>query len=302
MEVEQLKNPVIIGEKTLVKVKTCGNIVEIQYLEHQNTGSVIKMIPNKQYVDMRTGEIKDCEQHKNRACLKNSLYRTFANVRDTINTNVTDTRKVLWVTLTYAENMQDTKRLYSDFKLFNQRFRWFLEKRLDILDTEYIAVAEPQGRGAWHLHVLFLFPGCEKVPYIANEELRAMWRHGFVRVGNLNNCDNIGAYLSAYLGDMEVREMSDKDLLIKGKAKEKDGKYYIKGGRLSMYPPGFNIMRCSRGIKKPFECYMTNAEAKKKVSAGTLTFQRTVMIQDGDFSNIIDKRYYNMAKKPVQDL
>ena len=87
--------------------------------------------------------------------------------------------------------------------------------------------------------------------------------------------DNVGAYLTAYLGDMdvndafknnsdEIQRCLDGSATIKSVEIDGDKKYYIKGARLSLYPANFNMYRCSRGIKRPVEYmdYLENAEKK----------------------------------------
>src|SRR5690606_20448669 len=83
-----------------------------------------------------------------------------------------------------------------------------------------------------------------------------IWGHGWVRIKSLKNVDNIGAYLSAYLTDIEL---NDSNIIAAAKNKmeiktvEVEGvsKKYIKGGRLHLYPPGMNLYRKSKGIKFP---------------------------------------------------
>ena len=66
-----------------------------------------------------------------------------------------------------------------------------------------------------------------------------------------------------------------------------------------MYPPKFNLYRASRVIKKPVVIYETEKNAQKKVSAGTLTFEKTIELSDSDsqFSNTINYRHYNLIRK-----
>ena len=66
-----------------------------------------------------------------------------------------------------------------------------------------------------------------------------------------------------------------------------------------MYPPKFNLYRASRGIKKPVVSYETEKDAQKKVSAATLTFEKTIELSDSDsqFSNTINYRHYNLVRK-----
>lgn len=308
VEIRRLEERPDIDSSMPVKVIEMGNVIELQYMSRRNGKQTIQMLKGgEQYIDLGTGEIKDVVHHNTRADQYKSLYRTFRNVRAIINSNVTDVKKVKWITLTYAENMQDTKRLYEDFKKFNQRFQYYI-KRLGYNKVEYIVMCEPQGRGAWHCHLLYIFDTI--APFIPNNELERLWGHGFTKTKKLDDVDNVGAYLTAYLGDMEVQQALDDNAdefqrCVDGNATIKsieidgDKKYYIKGARLSLYPANFNMYRCSRGIKRPVEYmdYLENAE--KKVSAGTLTYEKTVEIidLDNDFQTVINSRQYNMVKK-----
>ena len=307
VEIRRLEERPDIDSSMPVKVIEMGNVIEIQYMSRRNGKQTIQMLKGgEQYIDLGTGEIKDVVHHNTRADQYKSLYRTFRNVRAIINSNVTDVKKVKWITLTYAENMQDTKRLYEDFKKFNQRFQYYI-KKLGYSGAEYIVMCEPQGRGAWHCHLLYIFDVA--APFIPNIELERLWGHGFTKTKKLDDVDNVGAYLTAYLGDMEVQQALDDNAdefqrCVDGNATIKsieidgDKKYYIKGARLSLYPANFNMYRCSRGIKRPVE-YMDYLEsAEKKVSAGTLTYEKTVEIidLDNDFQTVINSRQYNMIR------
>lgn len=308
VEIRRLEERPDIDSSMPVKVIEMGNVIEIQYMSRRNGKQTIQMLKGgEQYIDLGTGEIKDVVHHNTRADQYKSLYRTFRNVRAIINSNVTDVKKVKWITLTYAENMQDTKRLYEDFKKFNQRFQYYI-KNLGYNKVEYIVMCEPQGRGAWHCHLLYIFDTI--APFIPNNELERLWGHGFTKTKKLDDVDNVGAYLTAYLGDMEVQQALDDNAdefqrCVDGNATIKsieidgDKKYYIKGARLSLYPANFNMYRCSRGIKRPVEYMDCLENAEKKVSAGTLTYEKTVEIidLDNDFQTVINSRQYNMVKK-----
>ena len=291
-----------------VKVTEMGNVVEVQYMSHRNYKQTIQMLPGmKQYVEVSTGEIKDVTKHDSRASQQKSLLRTFKTVRGIINANITDVSKVRWITLTYAENMTDTVKLYEDFKNFNKRFQYFCKKN-GYGKPEYIVMMEPQGRGAWHCHLLYIF-NLVKAPYISNKTLSDLWGHGFVKISKLDNVDNVGAYLTAYLGDMDLESCSHDEIVgkeLKEVVIEENGlkksKYYVKGARLKYYPAKFNMFRCSRGVKRPVGTYMTQEEAEKKVSAATLTFEKTIKLEDieNDFETIINTRYYNLIRKNNQ--
>lgn len=162
---------------------------------------------------------------------------------------------------------------------------------------EYIAAAEPQGRGAWHLHVLLLFS--EKAPFIPNTHMAKLWGHGFTKTKSLKGVDNPGLYLTAYLGDMELTEAVQAGQYKAGRlAETKDKrKAVIKGARLNLYPPGFNLYRCSRGVKRPEVWQTTEQEAQAEVSGMPLTYEKTISIADesGIVRNIINYRTYIKA-------
>ena len=309
MDIKKLDERPILNVNIPIKVKSMGHITELQYMEKRNHKQTVQMLPGlnengkREYVVIDSGEVKECNKYTSRADNYIGLKRTFQKCRDLINTNVTDVNNVRWITLTYQENMTDTKRLYKDFEHFNKRFQRYCIKQ-DYGKAEYIVMMEPQGRGAWHCHLLYIWS--HKSPYIANDILRDIWGQGFVKIKKLDNVDNVGAYLTAYLGDIEITDDSDlskqnfklKVVDIENDKGVLETKRFIKGGRLHMYPPKFNMIRYSRGLKKPTVEYMSYKNAEKKVSDATLTYETSFSISDkeNNYSNIINVRYFNSVK------
>ena len=298
-----------------LKVTEMGNIIETVYMTRRNNKQCIKMLPDGKYLVCSTGEVKDIEKkYKTRLDSYKSILRTFNRIRGLINTNITNSDFVRWCTLTYAENMTDTKRLMKDFEKFHKRFVYYCSKK-GYSKPEYIVIMEPQGRGAWHAHLLYIWKDM-KAPYIPNSDFADLWGHGFVKIKKLNNCDNIGAYLTAYLGDMEVSELNklsaedmlkidgcsvvDKEFLDENGVKVK--KAIVKGARLGFYPAKFNMFRHSKGILEPTIEYLPQFEAEKKVLGATKTFESAVKIcdADNDFETIIIREQYNKARRKIQ--
>ena len=120
------------------------------------------------------------------------------------------------------------------------------------MKIDYIYVPEPHEKGDWHIHLLLK---ADKNLYISNDDLREIWSYGFVKVNRLQDVDNIGAYVSAYLINI------------------KDGEQTKKGARLYLYPPNHKLYRASKGIKKPECVYMKYSEAVKDLSEKDLTFK-----------------------------
>lgn len=291
-----------------VTVKRCGNVTEVRYTVHGLPEIVIEKINADLYVDKRTGEVKEFQHLASRADDKSSVLQSLRNLRDLINANLTAPETALWVTLTYRENMRDAKRLYEDYHAFWKRFCRYLKKS-GYPPAEYIIAAEPQGRGAWHLHCLFLFP--EKAPYIPNSDMCKMWGHGFTKTKGLDGIDNPGLYLTAYLGDMEIVEAiasgAERGRLVEVEASDENGgkqkKAVVKGARLRLYPPCFNLYRCSRGVKRPEVQQMTEQEAQAEINGATMTYEKTIAVigSDGETKNIINYRQYNRLLKKADE-
>lgn len=270
-----------------------GHIVEVQYMKRCNNKATILKLNKNEYIDLSSGELKEYEHMEHRGQSKNSLYQTFKKLRYLINNNFMGNENELFVTLTYAENMTCAKRLYADFDKFMKRLRYRYKNKSTI---DYISVVEPQSRGAWHCHVLMRFNELDSI-YIANSSLRTLWGHGFVRVNRINNIDNIGAYLTAYLTDIELTEETICCLQPGMRIKDVMGKRYIKGGRVHMYPAGMNLYRRSRGIKSPKREKMSYKDAKRVVRATKPHYSKMYSIVDNDFENVIICEQYNFKRQ-----
>ena len=289
-----------------------GHITEVLTMQKACSGSPCKKIDKDHYVDTRTGELFEYSHIENRAESTESIRHTLIHIRALINTNVTEPQNVRWVTLTYAENMTDTKRLMCDYEKFWKRFCYWCKKQ-GYSKPEYITVQEPQGRGAWHVHAFFIWQ--EKAPFIPNDIMRDLWQQGFTKTKAMQDCDNVGAYFSAYLGDMPLDEVQalppdemQKSLAGSVAIEEKKftddagltkDKKFVKGGRLYLYPPGMNIVRKTKGIRLPEVEYMDRSEAEKKVCSAKQTFSQTYEVLDdgGAVVNVISKAYYNSKRK-----
>lgn len=299
-----------IYSKKTVKLTDMGNVKEIMSMSKVNNKPFgIKKISKNEYVVVETGEVVEYQKKsENRSEDKESLRKTFKRLRQLINTNFTGELNELCFTITYKENVTDPKVLYDDFKKFMKKLKYKYGS------IDYINVVEPQGRGAWHCHILLKFNDLRKA-YIPNKTISEMWGHGFVTVKAMKkDIDNLGAYLSAYLGDVEINDNNLQELWEDGVVKigqainikevDVDGvkKKFIKGGRLHYYPSGMNIYRTSRGIKQPQISQMTYEDAKKIVGVASPTYTtRTVIKDDNDkVLNSIIYEQYNLKRSKNQ--
>lgn len=274
----------------IVSVLDCGNFLEVTCCEIRNQRNYIKRLSKDYYLDLRddTGEVKEFNHTDCRLENVDSIRRSLKLARDRINTNCTDSSCIKWVTLTYAENMTDTERLYKDFKLFVRK------TRREYGHFEYIVACEPQERGAWHMHVIMLFEG--KAPYMANRDVFQLWGQGFVDVQNVKNVDNLGAYLSAYLADIPVPEGYEENLnpgQVVTKLVDGVPKRFVKGARLDKYPSGMQIFRYSHGLKQPQEFEIRYHEFLENFDC-KLTYERSYNLVNDEKGSCfsIKKEFY----------
>lgn len=289
----------IIDPNDIVTITEMNNIIEIQHMEKMNTQSNIKKLNKDEYVDLKTGEIKEFNHFENRKDSYNSLRQTFKKLRYLVNNNFTGKKNELWVTLTYRgdEQTNDIKKVSKDYDNFRGRFDTRFKKMSTI---DMLKILEPHASGNWHLHVLIRFNDIKSI-YVSSSEMAKLWSHGFATVKSLKDVDNIGAYISAYLSDLELNDETaiialKEDREISVKKVDGEEKKFIKGGRLHMYPPGANIFSKSSGIKYPERKKTTYKNAKKKVGSAKPHFKTSKYIQNDDFENTITYEQYNLKR------
>lgn len=292
------KNVYQIPEDKIVTLTKMNHISEVQCMEKRNFKPTIKKLNDKEYLNLATGEILEFQNRaESRKGNIDSMYRTMKNLRYLINNNFVGAKNELFLTLTYRDYIRDPKTLYKDLDKFYKRLRY---KFKDITSIDYLNVSEPRGDGVWHCHILLRFNDLQKI-FIPNNELADLWGHGYTKTKSINKVDNIGAYLTAYLTDMELGEIDQEYLEendIQGYVvKTVKDKKFVKGARLHMYPVGMNIYRCSRGIKKPERINMSYGKAKKYIGDGAPTYFNKVLINNGDFENSIVYEYYNTKRR-----
>lgn len=104
------------------------------------------------------------------------------------------TNKDKFVTLTFRDTLDFDIR---DVKACNKAFDRFVKRvRRRYPHFKYIAVIEFQdanGRGAVHYHMI-----CN-LPYVPADELAKLWGYGFIRINQIESCDNVGAYVVKYM-------------------------------------------------------------------------------------------------------
>lgn len=305
-------------------VKAGSHVQTIEYdFGGDGKGHIIKLDKDR-YINADSGEIGYFNHSaETRADSQEWLKKTFENLCLLIDANIDTSingnyKKCRWVTLTYAENMTDEKRLYTDFHAFWKRFKNAYKE----YKIEYIICVEPQMRGAWHIHAFFIFD--ITAPYIDNHYLADLWGQGFVNIQSIKQGSNMGGYLRAYLTNVKIDKDKDKDKdkdMNKGETKNRgrvggvsalaeasprvrvvapkiEDKSIIKGARLYLYKKGMRIYRHSRGVKLPIAL---NEKELVEVSSAKPTYTSSYSVSfttaKGELvENKITRNYYNNLK------
>lgn len=273
-----------VDENKITTVYKTGNITELITPYHRNNSlKKIRKLNKTQYVDCKTGEIKEYKRGNNRSNNIQSIQRSLANLRRIINSNFTGDNSERFLTLTYSTLMTDTNKLYKDFK----KFICALRKHYPV---EYITIAEPQQSGSLHLHVLLKSLTTKKL-HISIEILSELWPHGYFYIEKIPFVDNFGAYFAVRVTDL----CPDDDHI----GKSNIPKSVIKGGRLHFYSKNFKVYRCSKGIKRPLPMQMTYGEARKLTENMKLCFSSSKQIisvnEEGD-EKTLNTIYYEQYK------
>lgn len=103
----------------------------------------------------------------------------------------------VFLTLTFAENLQDLTEANRKFSKFIQRLNYeiFKEKKAGL---QYLGVVEFQKRGAVHYHIIFF-----NLPFIKN--VYEIWNEGRIDLKNVKSMRGLTHYLSKYM----VKEAED---------------------------------------------------------------------------------------------
>jgi hypothetical protein len=195
----------------------CGNQV---YLKYYRGGVAM----GKRLGNGRTSEIsKQVEKNRHDAVVK-----ARRKLMMLIQANFKNDDK--FITLTFRENVSDLNIANYEFKKFIQRLRHKYG------NFKYIAVIEFQKRGAIHYHLL------ASLPIIKKSELAAIWRNGFVKINNIKEVDDLGAYLIKYMTkNKDIWKLAREKSYLCSKNLEKPKNLYDRQALEKLKELGLNI-------------------------------------------------------------
>lgn len=277
-------------DNAITDVCVSGNVIELRAMDRSyNNLKHIQRINRNEYLDTRTGEVKKY-QHRKQNRTRN-MNRSFEKLRQLINTNFMGQINERHITLTYAEKMTDFDKASIDFKRFWEKLHYHYP------NLEFIRIIEPQQTGSWHIHALLKSNkyGNLSIPL---EQLEKLWGHGYVRKTTTIGCDNVGAYFTALLKNLDVFEDDTKEV--------NDKQYIVKNARLHFYPPNKRFYGYSKGIVQPIRFKTTYKEALKFVDEKNLAYSSATEINltyENSEENVTVNRIarYQFNKKRIKD-
>lgn len=256
------------------RVRIEGDFAEVLSMARP-TAQGVRKLSKDSYLVLSTGEVKQYQKRDNKT-QGESLRRTMERLRGLIRCNFgSDKQNECFLTLTYAENMRDTGRLYSDWDKFYKRLKYAYKQ----YDFAYLSVAEPQARGAWHLHILLKDTNGKKL-WIDKDKLTALWGHGMTQIERIH-CDDVGAYFVTYFTQVQAHKWD----IAEPKGARTHGQ--DKASRLHLYPSGFNFYRASRNLDKPIKAVCDTAQLEDAFEQ--LIRRKSYDIMDADTGEIINR-------------
>lgn len=255
-------------ERVTKKIIQSGDIIEI----YDYSDGYLKGFTNNK-VD--TGRKEDYKSENYAEHRKQALSRAKRNLRRLINSNVGQYGKEFtakFLTLTFKDNISDLTIANYEFEKFIKRVNYnvFKSKKANL---KYTAVIEYQERGAIHYHIIIY-----NMPYVHWDKLLDLWDRdykGGIWINKIESIDNVGAYVSEYLGDSEKGQGHD-----------------VKDDRLEGRKSYFS----SRGLFKPIE--ITDKKIVEQVSTALPSH---TLKYSAEFSNEylgdISYKQYNLKLK-----
>lgn len=244
------------------KIIYSGDIIEtFNYEKGYLKGYEIKESNNTQgrKKDFKSG---DYESHR-----KQVLSRAKSTLRRLINSNHNQYGKHFtskFLTLTFGENITDLDIAHYEFKKFILRLNYLIFNT-KITNIKYNAVVEFQERGAIHYHVIIY-----NIPYTRQNVIQETWGNGYVWINKINHVDNVGAYITEYMG----KDIQDDRL----------------EGRKSYFS--------SRGLFKPIE--ITDKKIVDTVGAALpLNFLKHSSSFENEYLGKIDYKQFNLSSLSV---
>ena len=254
-------------ERVYKKIVYSGDVIEV----YEYDKGYLKGYELTESEKRNNGRLKGEKSDNYQEHRKQVLQRAKKNLRRLINANVGQYGKEFtakFLTLTFRDDVKDLDKANYEFKKFIQRLNYYCfgTKKANL---KYTCVIEFQKRGAIHYHVIIY-----NMPYVKANDIANVWGNGFIKINKIDDVDNVGAYVSEYLGQAE-----------KGQGKD------VADDRLQGKKSYFS----SRGLFKPVE--ITDKKIVEQLAAA-LPLENLTYAADFENEHLgnISYKQYNLRK------
>ncbi len=219
------------------------------------------------------------ESKNNKDNFLKSQIRARQNVFDIISCNINNVpdyygniQMPKFLTLTFKENITDSKEANLEFTNFNKRLSYHLYSvNKNVL--KYICIPEFQKRGAIHFHVLYF-----NMPYIDFKVIENIWGNGFIFIESVkDNIEDYAKYVAKYINKENSKGESNYDIYL-----EKDmlnQKRYF----------------CSRGLKRPVVLKLAiNNDTYEMILSYLKNFHVDNYTYENEFIGIVEENTYEI--------
>lgn len=234
VEIYEYEKPIFVGYEKLEKEKIQGR---------SSTASMEEKVLNRQRV-----------QNRARRDLKRLIN---SNAGRHYDKETGELYSPKFLTFTFADNVTDLDQANREWKKFRLRLEYRLKKKI-----EYVVVVEFQKRGAVHYHAVFF-----NLPWTPAKLISQVWGQGFIKINRIEEVDNIGAYVSKYMG----KNVEDDKLI----------------GEKSYFS--------SRGLFKPVE--LTDKESVENTASELKEYQVYETTFQNDYVGLVRYRQFNIRRK-----
>ena len=308
MKINKTNKPTLENVKNATVIRA-GNNTTVTTTSYYNSRGVIAKLPNGNYLNRRTGEVKPYQIHEHRSRLfnLNSVKRAMLQLRYIIESNFFGDKNELFISLTYSKPQTDIKRLKKDWANFVKK----LYRKYSDSNLKYIVIFEPQGKlvdekPCFHIH--FLLKGLVNMD---KKILYKLWPQGFVDVKSIHyfdnddhkvdeNPENIAAYVTSYAVNLNTQFVDHNvaEIMKENKIEiitTSSNKQIAKGARLLFYPRYFRFYSCSSNVKMPRIYKNLPIDKIDFSSFGNLESSYGYKIFDGD-KKVNEVQHFNFKK------
>lgn len=257
LKVNKESNSHYISADKIVYRTDLGNSSKIVSMSNNSTsGSCIKKISKYEYIDTRTGEIKQYDLDKPTDI--KDVKRKVRKYEEIVMYNFQGGKNELFITLTCRDKI-------TDLKVIKDRYKEFLENiQTDYKGLECIALFETTSNSYWHIHLFLKYVDTSKVLTIPHQDLlNKYWTYGAVHIiRNFNTFKSLGHSKDSRQEKLE---------------------------RLTNFPKGCRMYMKTKGIKTPPKEMKAFKDCPEfKSSDYSITSAETYMVRNEETDKIVN--------------